>query len=785
MPELREGNIMYSYEWDETTGGLLLTSSLPKVSKEPRPVYYQELDLLGFDKHWIYEKNDAYPYMWAEATSYFYRGRKVAEIQGGSCYTTPELNILEAPEPEGIPLKFVDIPAMVEKNRAIMESLIQETIKKVYNTYKKFKNKVDFFHVSYSGGKDSEVTFDIVQRTLPHNAFKVLFGDTGMEFPDTYIAKDVIKKFCEENKIEFYEARSEFNPLDSWRKFGMPSSSMRWCCGVHKTAPQLLKLREVTGNSNLKEMAFVGIRSSESTRRSEYEYTSFGTKHSGQFSCYPILEWNSAEVYLYIYMQNLHINAAYKKGSSRAGCLFCPMASEKSDFFNHGIYPEEVEPFIDIIKELYIDRKDKALLNSYIENKGWKARKNGRDLSIGIGDYTETTVETKRIIVLKTNDESWKEWIKTIGILDYENDCFHLYIENNPTFCFTVSVTKDGYKKFVFDEEAAKSNPTLFKAIKNVLKKCHTCIACRYCEANCPYGNISFVNGKVSISDACIKCGLCNKIDNGCLVYNSLILPKGTGKMKKGSLDEYGTHPVKLEWIQEYIKYKEDFEEKQTKLGSAMLPMFKKFLRNAGITNKNNAWTPLAQILFKNELDSDYLWGLMFANLAYSTQTRWMIKNLDFNATYLQNELVDMISGFSSSKTGPRNISNSFRHIAELSFSKVGFGEVTGKTKEGFQFIRHPWENPDPRVILYSLYKFAEACDGYYQFTLSRLLNHDIESEGVSPTEIFGLSREQMEKILNGLAINYSEFISVAFTLDLDNINLNSEKTAEDVLSLF
>jgi len=267
---------MYSYEWDETTGGLLLTSSLPKVSKEPRPVYYQELDLLGFDKHWIYEKNDAYPYMWAEATSYFYRGRKVAEIQGGSCYTTPELNILEAPEPEGIPLKFVDIPAMVEKNRAIMESLIQETIKKVYNTYKKFKNKVDFFHVSYSGGKDSEVTFDIVQRTLPHNAFKVLFGDTGMEFPDTYIAKDVIKKFCEENKIEFYEARSEFNPLDSWRKFGMPSSSMRWCCGVHKTAPQLLKLREVTGNSNLKEMAFVGIRSSESTRRSEYEYALLG-----------------------------------------------------------------------------------------------------------------------------------------------------------------------------------------------------------------------------------------------------------------------------------------------------------------------------------------------------------------------------------------------------------------------------------------------------------------------------------------------------------------------------
>jgi len=787
MPELREGNIMYSYEWDETTGGLLLTSSLLKVSKEPRPVYYQELDLLGFDKYWTYTKNDTYPYMWAEANNYFYRGRKVAEIQGGSCYTAPELNILESPEPEGTHLRFVDIPAMIEKNRAIMEGLIQETIKRVYNTYKKYKDKgkVDFFHVSYSGGKDSEVTFDIVQRALPHNAFIVLFGDTGMEFPDTYRAKDIIKKFCEENKIEFHEACSEFNPLDSWRKFGVPSSSMRWCCGVHKTAPQLLKLREVAGKPDLKEMAFVGIRSSESIRRSEYDYISFGTKHSGQFSFNPILEWNSAEVYMYIYMQNLHINAAYKKGSSRAGCLFCPMATEKSDFFNHGIYPEKVEPFIEIIKELYVDRKDEKLLNSYIENKGWKARKNGRDLSIGIGDYTETTEGTKRIITLRESDESWKEWIKTVGVLDYENGRFHLYTKNNLTFYFTISTLKDGYMKFIFDEEVAKNNPTVFKDIKNVLKKYHTCIACRYCEANCPYGNISFVNGKVTISDACIKCGLCNKIDNGCLVYNSLILPKGTGKMKKGSLDEYGTHPVKLEWIQEYIKYKENFEDKQTKLGKAMLPMFRKFLRNAGITNKNNDWTALAQILFKDELDMDYIWGLMFANLAYSAQTGWLIKNLDFDVTYLQNELVNMITGFTSSKTGPRNITNSFRHMSELPFSKVGFGEVIGKTKEGFQFIRHSWKNPDFRVILYSLYKFAEACDGYYQFTLSRLMNHNIESEGISPTEIFGISREQIEKILNGLAINYSEFISISFTLDLDNINLNSEKTAEDVLSLF
>ncbi len=65
---------MYSYTWDAETGGLLLNSAPLPFSKEPRPVYYKELDILGFDRYWNYAKNDSYPYMWAEANNYFYRG---------------------------------------------------------------------------------------------------------------------------------------------------------------------------------------------------------------------------------------------------------------------------------------------------------------------------------------------------------------------------------------------------------------------------------------------------------------------------------------------------------------------------------------------------------------------------------------------------------------------------------------------------------------------------------------------------------------------------------------
>ena len=188
---------MYSYDWDPSTGGYILNSTPLKFSKEPRPVYYKELDMLGFDKYWNYEKNDAYPYMWAEANSYWYRGRKVAQTKGGSLYSPPKITILQEAEPQGKMLKMVDIPAMVKKNASFMEGFVQETIKKVYNTYVEYQRKADVFYVAFSGGKDSVVTLDIVQRALPHNAFKVLFGDTGMEFPDTYEAVEETKKMCE------------------------------------------------------------------------------------------------------------------------------------------------------------------------------------------------------------------------------------------------------------------------------------------------------------------------------------------------------------------------------------------------------------------------------------------------------------------------------------------------------------------------------------------------------------------------------------------------------------
>ena len=160
---------MYSYTWDTETGGLLLNTSPLQFSKEPRPVYAKELDILGFNKYWSYDPNNDAPYMWAESNTYIYKGRVVARTKGGSLYTRPEIILEGEPEELGKKLEPVNIELMVEKNQEILDTLTQETIKKIYNNYTSYRNKVDVFYVAFSGGKDiwNKVLFPLVAMKGP------------------------------------------------------------------------------------------------------------------------------------------------------------------------------------------------------------------------------------------------------------------------------------------------------------------------------------------------------------------------------------------------------------------------------------------------------------------------------------------------------------------------------------------------------------------------------------------------------------------------------------------
>jgi 3'-phosphoadenosine 5'-phosphosulfate sulfotransferase (PAPS reductase)/FAD synthetase/ferredoxin len=786
---------MYSYTWDAETGGLLLNSSPLSFSKEPRPVYYKELDILGFDRYWNYAKNDSYPYMWAEANNYFYRGRQVAKTKGGSLYTPPEIVIMDEPEPDGQPLCFVDIPAMVEKNRDLLEKLAAETIKKIYNIYVEYMDRVDVFYVAFSGGKDSVVALDLVQRALPHNKFKVLFGDTGMEFPDTYKIVEEIEQHCKDAKIEFLRAKSDFDPKVTWREFGPPAQTMRWCCSVHKTAPQIILLREYTNNPHFRGMAFTGIRGDESASRSEYEGISHGEKVRGQYSCHPILEWNSAELFSYIYERQLLINDAYKKGNSRAGCLVCPLATSKNMYFKEQAYSFSDEGYrtTTTFNNIILETTSKELSNpsavkEFMDIGGWKARRSGKELSFAKSYTNESFEQGVLTIQVSRIETDWKQWIKTIGNVTFlengnvevlcRDKLYHIEIaENTNGLTATVVIGKNTQKDIYFMSE-----------LKTVFRKTAYCIGCRVCEANCPHGFISMKDGHVTIDDRCVKCKKCHDVFHGCLVANSLRLPKGEKKM--GSIDRYGNMGIELDWVRSYFKLKDEFWTSPHSLGTNMVKNLKSFLNDAEVTAKSK-FAPFGKVIDNIGIENSDAWALILCNLTYTSEFNWWVKNIDFSTTHTPDTIYAMLDD-SMSKNSRSHIVSAYKNILisipQLS-NEIGLGVCDYTLKNGKRFwnsvVRIPWENPNPLVILYSLYKFAEACGDYHQFTLSRLLNHDLESDGVSPTEIFGLDRNQMEKILNGLTINYPDFLNASFTLDLDNITLNSEKTSQDVLNLF
>ena len=781
---------MYSYTWDSETGGLLLNSSPLQFSKEPRPVYYQELDILGFDKYWNYTKDDSAPYMWAEANNYYYRGKLVAQTKGGSFFTAPHIILIDDPEPGNGPLQRVDVESMLLKNQEIMEGLIAETIKKVYNTYLEHRDKVDIFHVSFSGGKDSEVTLDIVQRALPHNDFVVVFGDTGMEFPDTYAMVEDAKIKCAQMGISFYVAKSHMKPADSWRMFGPPTSTIRWCCSVHKTTPQLLLIKDILKKDNFTEMAFVGVRADESVRRSGYDYVSYGMKHRGQWSCNPILQWNSAEVYLYIYMNGLRLNSAYKRGNTRAGCLVCPMSTNRNDFLNYRCYPEQTKALTDIIFELNTsEQKNSDKQVSYVENNGWKARKNGRDISISPKDYDESIVGSNLVITFKNIGNNYIQWLKTLGSVIYNEDCSRIVIDSHgSSHELSVSYLDNDYIRVIISNESTASNIIFLKNIRKIFRKCHYCVGCKVCEANCKFGNLSFdERGNVSIKDTCKHCGQCLDIDTGCFVYKSLWLSKGLGNMNKSkSLDCYAAHAPKIEWFQQYVKLGERFKTEHT-LGNNQIPMFNRFLRDSGIID-GDIETQLGRLLRESNLDDLSVWAIMLVNLSYTPEVGWFISTFDFHTTISQNEIVNKLSEIDTvSSSALKSIPSALKRISQLPLAEVGFGSSIKAAKEfgGTCYNRIPWQEPDPKVILYSLYKFAETCGSYYQFTLSSLLDIDVDRDGISPSQIFGLDRDSMTSILKGLSINYPDYISVSFTHDLDSITLREEKSSGDILNLF
>lgn len=760
---------MFDYKYDEETGGILLIDQSVNMSKEPRPVYATELDFLGIDRYYRYESQTDIPYLWAESQRYYYRGKHIFDTKGGSLYSMPEVEIVTESDENGTEkptvelqteLIPIDIEKMCCKNHELLEILEQITIKKVYATYRKYKKKVDRFHIAFSGGKDSIVVLDVCRKALPESSYVVIFGDTQMEFPDTYHVIEKVEKECLDNNIEFYRATSHLKPEESWKLFGPPSRVLRWCCTVHKSTPQTLKLREITGKNNYIGLDFVGVRRYESVMRSKYEEENYGKKQKGQYSYNPILEWTSAEVWLYIYAQNLVINEAYKKGNSRAGCLLCPMSRGKADSFRYRCYSDEIDKLTNLIKETVDDDN----IDTYITNGGWVERKNGRDLFNNPSCYIENEKDDFLVITVTNPKTDWKEWIKTLGGVSFD---------------YSVKQKENGY----IVTAPLQANKQEIKLFKQVFHKSAYCEQCRACEVNCKNGCISFEKG-LHIQN-CVHCMECHNIDGGCLLYHSRVQPVYGGKSmkKKRSVNSFSDHAPKLEWVENFFDLGNNFFENHT-LGPMQIQKFRVFLRDSGLALKNET-TELYQLLRKLGTDSEVTWAIILINLVYNNiEIRWFIDNMPINKRFEHKELENLIMQYDITQKDASSIRNTFKRFVDLPMgTALHFGSYKEYDKNTEYLQRDKCSVYNSLVLLYALYRYAEE-NGTWSFPMSLLLDLTKKSAGISPVRIFGFDEDDLEPMLRGLSAKYEDFINVTFTHDLDKISLREYHTSADVLKL-
>ena len=794
----RRVQIMYNYEWDAETGGYILTPRTDKfVANEIRPVFVEELKLTGLSKYFTYDENDKRPYLWAQKNIYYYQGEKVAQSNGTQYGRPMDITCFF----EGIKsIEAIDIDNMIAKNRDIMNAIIDDTKRRTKELYDADIDRCDKVYIAFSGGKDSVTLLHLCDGVLPCDV-PVIFSDTDMELPDTYeIWNEVQKQYPHRN---FICARANTRALDNWRQFGPPSKTIRWCCSVHKSTPALIQLKKMLGKSSIRVMAFVGVRGEESISRSFYEDSNDGVKNASQMNRMPILDWGAHELWLYIFQNNLQINRAYRWGLPRIGCVMCPESSEKYVWLVDAAYPGTIDPYVKVIlqtgNKVFSSEEEKR---EYIAKQGWQARKSG----VTLNDIITAPIES--IEGLKTtfkssffDEQRLITWLKPLGKLvsNPETSGLMLKLPNtlNEGIPFTYHAPYAGGGVLTFDFHSEDERLQLTPDIRTLLKKVSACVGCRACEAECTHGALYFADDRIQIDEnKCIHCKQCfDNIDNGCWRYKSMYKSENEQKNQINGINKYNNFGLREKennlWISALVEMGDAFFpwNNAHPLGKKMVEAASAWFQQAElVSNKARKPMSLVELFQKVGGDSALGWEFIWIGLANNAVLiKWFITSTRIGEPYSVEKLTDMLK-VNYPELGDSTIKGGLAAFKDMvTKSPIGDeGNVVAYEMKGKSVISltRLAKKVHPLTVLYGLYLNARLSD-QSTFTVTGLMDADIESEYVSPVVAFGIPSGDFKLICEGLHSRYPDYISTTFTHGNNEIRIFPDKfTTEDVIKI-
>ena len=829
---------MFKVVWDTETGGVRLVNKvLPEtLGVSPRPVFFEELDLLKLNElGWTYPHCKE-PLLWACNKQYYYRGKLVFEVKGANLFNAP--TVLLQPESENLTLQPVDVETMLKRCNDYMFLAESEAIQFIRDTYLQYANarhsvekvkanqldfealaakaeksqkqkmaivkqdcdsfdimpletakeegkrvyqttKIDVFLASFSGGKDSQVVLDLCTRAIPPSDFEVIYSDTGYELPTSLALYEEVKAHYHKlfPELRFRTARNHESVLNYWDKIGTPSDTHRWCCSVMKTAP-LYRLLKIEGtNKQAKVLAYEGVRAEESVKRNSYNRIGKGIKHQGVINARPILTWNTTEVFLYLFKYELPINPAYRLGKPRVGCLICPFSSEWDDMIVNKVFNKELAPFIEKL-EKWGKSREIPNLQEYIQEHKWKLRASGNSIDSNSSVVFKSTSNSLQATV-SNHQEDIVEWLSVIGQVvikkdDNKSKGFFKYKEQLYNFEIEYENRKRGYTFNVSNI----TDVALIGLLKRICYKSTYCINCEACEVECPTGALS-VYPTISIdTKKCVHCFNCLTFHSkGCIVADSLSMTTNVDSKLSG-ISGYGTFGLREEWLSDFFADPEYFW-KNNSLGKKQIPSFKAWLKDAEIIDSKSTMTDIGIELSKlYQIMPDVVWEMIWINLCYNSPlVKWFVTNIKPGTVFSKEQMLYLYKeqfqeGLTTFEYALQALNNF------MAATPIGgeFGQKTEVTKT--ESKRAPHEYLTEYSTAYSLYRLSDA-NNVKSFRVSDLYQLEMRQ---GPYVEFGVSRQSLENNLRVLNSSMNRLIIAELNMGLDHISLRDDISPIDII---
>ena len=191
--------------------------------------------------------------------------------------------------------------------------------------------------------------------------------------------------------------------------------------------------------------------------------------------------------------------------------------------------------------------------------------------------------------------------------------------------------------------------------------------------------------------------------------------------------------------------------------------------------------TPLGEKLLQMGSYNPFVWAILWANLANdSIVARAFCQNIGVGEMFQKEDIVECLDHEISEKSRGQAVNSLLSTFRD---SPIG-----SALQQGIQidksYLRAGWDYPHAVALLYALYLYAER-SGRRSFTYTELVNSHSNPDAValSPHDIYGINPKAFREHLQGLAMNYPEYIRVSFVANLDNIILE-DYSSVDVIDL-